>query len=82
VTFEFTEAMGNDYISIAYLLTFLMQLHKHTELSENLMLLVSLWDEGEGSPWQPFYRRAKKWLGSHSMWPLPLHFVPKVWWLS
>jgi hypothetical protein len=26
------------------------------------MLLVSLWDEGGGSPWQPFYRGAKRWL--------------------
>jgi hypothetical protein len=33
-------------------------LEKH---SENLRLLVSLWDEGEGSPWEPFYRGAKRW---------------------
>jgi hypothetical protein len=53
------------------------------------MLLVNLWDEGEGSPWQPFYRGAKRWpanqvwwLGSQPMWPLPLYFVPKVQWLS
>jgi hypothetical protein len=24
-------------------------------------LLVSLWDEGEGSPRQPFYTGAKRW---------------------
>jgi hypothetical protein len=23
---------------------------------------MSLWDEGGGSPWQPFYRGAKGWL--------------------
>jgi hypothetical protein len=30
--------------------------------SGNLRLLVSLWDEGGDSPWQPFYRGAKRWL--------------------
>jgi hypothetical protein len=29
--------------------------------SKNLRLLVSLWDERGGSPWQPFYRGAKGW---------------------
>jgi hypothetical protein len=54
--------------------------------SENLMLLVSLWDEGGGSPWQQFYRGAKvwlagqgRWLGDQPMWPKALQFVPKVW---
>jgi hypothetical protein len=53
-----------------------------------LRLLVSLWDEGGGSPWQSFYRGAKVWLasqgrwpGGHPMWPKALQFVPKVWWL-
>jgi hypothetical protein len=45
---------------------------------ENLMLLVSLWNEGEGTPWQPFYRGAKRWPGGQPMWPLPLYFVPKI----
>jgi hypothetical protein len=45
-------------------------------------LLVSLWDEGEGSPWQPFYRGAKRWAGDQPMWSLFLYFIPKVWWLS
>jgi hypothetical protein len=27
---------------------------------------VSLWDEGGGSPWQPFYRGAKGWV---ACWP-------------
>jgi hypothetical protein len=48
----------------------------------SLRLLVILWDEGEGSPWQPFYRGAKGWPGGQPMWPVPLNFVPKVWWLS
>jgi hypothetical protein len=57
--------------------------------SENLRLLVSLSDEGGGFPWLPFYRGAMGWLadqglwvGGQPMWPLPLHFVLKVWWLS
>jgi hypothetical protein len=57
--------------------------------SENLRFLVGLWDEGEGSPWHPFYRGAKRWPGSQGwwlngqpIWQLPLYFVPKVWWLS
>jgi hypothetical protein len=37
--------------------------------SENLMLLVSLWDEGEGSPWQTFYRGAKRWPTDQVWWP-------------
>jgi hypothetical protein len=51
-------------------------------------MLVSLWDEGRGSPWQPFYRGAKvwpagqgRWLGGQPMWPKALQFVPKVQWL-
>jgi hypothetical protein len=57
--------------------------------SENLRLLVSLWDEGEGSPWQPFYRGAKGWEASQgwwsdgqAMWPKLLYSVLKVCWLS
>jgi hypothetical protein len=57
--------------------------------SGNLRLLMSLWDEGEGSPWQPFYKGAKGWptgqglwLGSQAMWPKLLYSVLKVWWLS
>jgi hypothetical protein len=49
--------------------------------SGNLRVLVSLWDEGGGSPWQSFYRGAKVWLAGQHMWPKALQFVPKVWWL-
>jgi hypothetical protein len=47
--------------------------------SGNLMLLVSLWDEGEGSPGKPFYRGTKRWPVGQLMWPLSLYFVGKVW---
>jgi hypothetical protein len=54
-----------------------------------LRLLMSLWDEGGGSPWKPFYRGAKGWpadqgwlRGGQPMWPKPLCSVPKVWWLT
>jgi hypothetical protein len=52
--------------------------------SGNLRLLVSLWDVGEGCPWQPFYRGAKRWPagqgwlpGGQPMWPFLLYFIPK-----
>jgi hypothetical protein len=34
----------------------------------NFMLLVSLWDEGGGSPWHPFYRGAKGWPADQGCW--------------
>jgi hypothetical protein len=37
-------------------------------LARNLRLLISLWDEGGGSPWQPFYRGAKRWPVSQGWW--------------
>jgi hypothetical protein len=37
--------------------------------SGNLMLLVSLWDEGGGSPLHPFYRGAKRWPTGQGWWP-------------
>jgi hypothetical protein len=58
------------------------------KFSGNLGLLVSLWDEGGGSPWQSFYRGAKvwpagqgSWPAGQPMWPKTLQFVPKVRWL-
>jgi hypothetical protein len=36
--------------------------------SENLRLLVSLWDEAGGSPWQPFYRGVKGWSAGQGWW--------------
>jgi hypothetical protein len=46
--------------------------------SGNWRLLTNLWDEGGGSPWQPFYRGAKGWPGGQPMWPKLLHSIPKV----
>jgi hypothetical protein len=37
--------------------------------SGNLRLLVSLRDEGGGSPWKSFYRGAKLWSVSQGRWP-------------
>jgi hypothetical protein len=37
--------------------------------SGNLRLLVSLWDEGGGTPWQLFYRGAKVWPAGLGRWP-------------
>jgi hypothetical protein len=47
--------------------------------SRNLRLLMSLWDDGGGSPWQPFCRGPKGWPGGQPLWPLLLHFVQHVW---
>jgi hypothetical protein len=45
--------------------------------SGNLRLLVSLWERG-GSPWQPFYRGAKGWLGGQGWRPSHVASAPKI----
>jgi hypothetical protein len=35
----------------------------------NLRLLVSLWDEGGGTLWKPFYREAEGWPIGQGRWP-------------
>jgi hypothetical protein len=46
--------------------------------SGNLAFLVSFWDEGEGSPWQPFYMGAKGWAAGQGRLAKAPPLFPKV----